>query len=278
MLTFFTVHLLIQIYLTGNQGNCGCFGALLPMTPLEAIIKNVVAIILLFLLNSFLNHDKDQFKKWIPLFITYILITASIFIFIPIKSAEINIGNYTINAAEQTQQNGPDQSTSEFGVKFPYVDKGKVLLCFFAAGCDHCKSTIKSLDSLRTIYNDDFQKLKFYLWKKKSKKYLNSLSLLGMNTHYQILDIPTFYDVLTWERDTPGVFYIWNGNIQASYNGINDAAFNVENLVEALDKNDDLPVVMSITLVISVIFIVLNLLTDLLYSILDPRVVLKYSL
>ena len=45
-------------------------------------------------------------------------------------------------------------------------------------------------------------------------------------------------------------------------------------LVNAL-KNDDLPVVMGITLVISVIFVVLNLLTDLLYSIIDPRVVLK---
>ena len=45
-------------------------------------------------------------------------------------------------------------------------------------------------------------------------------------------------------------------------------------LVNAL-KNDDLPVVMGITLVISVIFVALNLLTDLLYSIIDPRVVLK---
>ena len=58
----------------------------------------------------------------------------------------------------------------------------------------------------------------------------------GSEYHYQILDIPTFYDVLTWERDTPGVFYIWNGNIQASYNGINDNAFNVTELLEALDK------------------------------------------
>lgn len=45
-------------------------------------------------------------------------------------------------------------------------------------------------------------------------------------------------------------------------------------LVNAL-KNDDLPVVMGITIVISVIFVALNLLTDLLYSIIDPRVVLK---
>ncbi len=45
-------------------------------------------------------------------------------------------------------------------------------------------------------------------------------------------------------------------------------------LVSAL-KNDDLPVVMGITLVISVIFVVLNLIIDLVYSVIDPRVVLK---
>ena len=45
-------------------------------------------------------------------------------------------------------------------------------------------------------------------------------------------------------------------------------------LVNAL-KNDDLPVVMGITLVISVIFVIINLIVDVIYSIIDPRVVLK---
>ena len=45
-------------------------------------------------------------------------------------------------------------------------------------------------------------------------------------------------------------------------------------LVNAL-KNDDLPVVMGITLVISVIFVIINLVVDVIYSIIDPRVVLK---
>ena len=47
---------------------------------------------------------------------------------------------------------------------------------------------------------------------------------VGNTYAYQILDIPTFYEVLTWERDTPGVFYMWNGNIITSYNGINEHA------------------------------------------------------
>ncbi len=42
-------------------------------------------------------------------------------------------------------------------------------------------------------------------------------------------------------------------------------------LVNAL-KNDDLPIVMGITLTISVIFVFINIIVDLLYSIIDPRV------
>ncbi len=235
MLAFFTVHLLIQIYLTGNQGNCGCFGSLLPMTPLEAIIKNVLAIILLILLMRFLEQDESHHKKWIPLWLSYVLVTSIIFVFIPIKSTEINIGDYSIEMANDVQNVGPIQSTSEFGAKFPYVDNGKVLLCFFAAGCDHCKSTIRSLDSLKTIYHSDFPKIEILFMDEETEKIPEFFEFAGNEYHYQILDIPTFYDVLTWERDTPGVFYIWNGNVQASFNGVNENSFNAEDLVKALD-------------------------------------------
>lgn len=44
MLVAFIAHLSIQIYQTGNTGNCGCMGQIVPMTPLEAIIKNVISI------------------------------------------------------------------------------------------------------------------------------------------------------------------------------------------------------------------------------------------
>ena len=51
ILLLFCLHLGVQIYLTGNSGNCGCFGTLLPMTPLEAIVKNIFAVGLLIILN-----------------------------------------------------------------------------------------------------------------------------------------------------------------------------------------------------------------------------------
>ena len=48
LLGVFSIHLLIQT-IGGEAGNCGCFGDLIPMTPLQALIKNLIAIGLLLL-------------------------------------------------------------------------------------------------------------------------------------------------------------------------------------------------------------------------------------
>ncbi|MFM7595536.1 MAG: TlpA family protein disulfide reductase [Flavobacteriales bacterium] len=47
MLTVFIVELGIEIIFKGNAGNCGCFGTLIEMTPLEAMLKNILSIGLL---------------------------------------------------------------------------------------------------------------------------------------------------------------------------------------------------------------------------------------
>ena len=217
ILAFFSIHLGIQIYLTGNAGNCGCFGALIEMTPLEAIIKNVLAIGLLVILyflqksNQFVKNDLWFFS---PVFYLFL---ALLFIYIPIKKS-------------------PEKKISEFSDVVPSVDDGKVLLCFFAAGCDHCRSTMRSLDSLNSIYVNDFPRIEIVFMEEETEKIPEFFEYAGNTYAYQILDIPTFYEVLTWERDTPGVFYMWNGNIITSYNGINEYAFKVDSLVKALGK------------------------------------------
>ena len=45
LLVVFCAHLSFEIYKHGAMnGNCGCFGQMLPMTPLEALIKNIITI------------------------------------------------------------------------------------------------------------------------------------------------------------------------------------------------------------------------------------------
>ena len=66
LLAVFVGHLTYVTFLSGgNSGNCGCFGELLPMTPIEAIIKNIVAIILLAYLYYLLPKDMARHNFWI---------------------------------------------------------------------------------------------------------------------------------------------------------------------------------------------------------------------
>ena len=237
ILLAFCLHLGIQIYLTGNSGNCGCFGSLLPMTPFEAILKNIFAVGLLLVLNKLLEKNKFSRLEVVYGFSIYIFFVLLIFLYIPIKvtkglTYELNQNNNQSSVISS----GPIQKQSEFGKLLPMADKGRLLLCFFAPGCDHCKATIRSIDSLSKI-TDDFPNVEIVFMEEEVEKIPDFFNYAGSEYNYIILDIASFYDVLTWERDTPGVFYMWNGNIIKEFNGINEMEFDPSELLESINAS-----------------------------------------
>jgi hypothetical protein len=85
LLVAFCAHLSYVIYTTGgNSGNCGCFGQLLPMTPIEALAKNILTLGLLGYLYS-LTKTYETKKSILPLALlggTYL----ALFLAFPVKS------------------------------------------------------------------------------------------------------------------------------------------------------------------------------------------------
>ena len=64
-LILFTVHLFYESLKKENgfiEGNCGCFGDVLPMNNLESIIKNVIGISLAIL--TWFKFDNQTFRSW----------------------------------------------------------------------------------------------------------------------------------------------------------------------------------------------------------------------
>lgn len=82
LLVAFCIHLGIIIQKTGGlDGNCGCFGKSLPMTPVEAFIKNIITIALLVWL--YINYkERRRMKLWIP---SLILVVSGVFTFLYIS-------------------------------------------------------------------------------------------------------------------------------------------------------------------------------------------------
>ncbi len=103
LLIAFCIHLGIQMYEFGpNNGNCGCFGQLIPMTPLEAFIKNILTIGLLVFVYKKLNEKTEN--KWKIIYPLAIFLASELFMFAAFpfapckdKKATASVANITDN-------------------------------------------------------------------------------------------------------------------------------------------------------------------------------------
>jgi thiol-disulfide isomerase/thioredoxin len=275
LLVAFCAHLSIEMVKHGAMnGNCGCFGQLIPMTPLEAFIKNVLTLgLLVYIYRTTQEHEKGQNRFMVPMFIFSVSAFGmfALFPFCPcepentgdsatetevlteegaatIDSTGTNADTLAITAAasadtvasvkvEEVQPPKVKSRFSEFktiGGKKVNLDEGKKLVCFFAPGCDHCRETAKELKALAA-------KLKLpdtYIIFMDEEAFLipEFMKETGFNKPYQVIDIPKFWTVLGSNASTPGLFYLWNGNIIKSFEGIEGNKFDAAALKSALEQ------------------------------------------
>ncbi|MEY3681991.1 MAG: putative thiol:disulfide oxidoreductase TlpB [Bacteroidota bacterium] len=269
MLGVFVVHLSIQMAVSGNKGNCGCFGALLPMTPLEAILKNVLSIgLLLILWKRYGAQLPEKSNIW---FLSTVLSLCMLlmFIFIPTYKAATVVQTPTpvveqataINTATDVSQTqdpkalktpvvvadtagkvkkpkdlGPKPKKSGYEKYFSNINEGKKLLCFFAPSCDHCRATAKQLVAMKNSI-PDFPELQILFMDEAAEEIPDFFKFAGASFNFKTLDIIEFWGVLGGNRDVPGVAYLWNGNVVKFYHSPEGPqAFNKEDLKTQLQK------------------------------------------
>jgi hypothetical protein len=68
LLVAFTVYLVYELITEGNEGNCGCFGTYLQMTPIESFIKNVGLLLVIILLWKMCQAATYRFMNWVATF------------------------------------------------------------------------------------------------------------------------------------------------------------------------------------------------------------------
>lgn len=281
LLVVFIIHLLITIAGGGNSGNCGCFGTLLPMTPLESVFKNVVTVALLVWLYKLLPSGSDRNNFFI---LTTVLFASvlSVFMLAPIKlqssdttfevgapipeemakdtvSAEVDsITPATENAKSTTTVAPSENKTDDAKVEtvapvkaevpagpapkktvysnfFANADKGKKIIALFVPGCEHCRDAAKQMTELKKK-NKDFPELQIIFMDEEAEKIPEFFDYAGAKYPYKILDIVSFWKLLGNNKDTPGVLYLWNGNVIKEWQGIEGEKFNPAALAKELNK------------------------------------------
>ncbi|WP_284653631.1 MauE/DoxX family redox-associated membrane protein [Flavobacterium terrisoli] len=267
LLAVFTTHLtIVTIQDGGNSGNCGCFGSLLPMTPIEAIIKNVVAMALLvwlFIIMPKSNEKNDNF--WILSTVTLASILA-LFMLAPIQPIE---NPFTVTTPEETttdtipettidttkavivkdtvekgaaikevakaEPTEPEKHKSGYAQYFSNIDKGRKTLCFFVPGCDHCRVAAKELTELKKT-TKNFPDISIIFMDEEADLIPAFFKEAGAEYPYKIIGVIQFWKVLGNGKDTPGVKYLWNGNEFKYYWGITDNKFDVVDFQKLISK------------------------------------------
>ncbi|MFD2603319.1 MauE/DoxX family redox-associated membrane protein [Flavobacterium suzhouense] len=268
LLLVFITHLTIQTLSSGNAGNCGCFGELLPMTPVEAIIKNIIAVGLLVWLYKLLPAGSDRNNFWVLTTVTLACILG-IFMVAPIKPVQniaIEPSTEAIEVTESTEEtptdtislapaqietpvatetakdvkevvtvDEPKPAKSGYASYFSNVDKGKKIVALFAPGCEHCMDTAKQLTEMKAK-NKDFPEVQIIFMDEEAEKIPDFFKFAGTQYPYKVIDIISFWKVLGNSKDTPGIVYLWNGNKIKEWDGINEKKFVASELMKVYKK------------------------------------------
>jgi thiol-disulfide isomerase/thioredoxin len=242
LLVAFRIHLSYQIAI-GQGGNCGCFGQFIEMTPTEALIKNLVTLGLLAWLFKISKEKKDNQRFSIVLLIGALSILFMFMYFpfspcgkqcppCPVIDCELcpqkivyvdTCGGGESRPPVPLIDNSPTPVVSKFsklnvfsGMKVK-IDEGKSIVCFFMPGCDHCREAAKALAELSKDPN--FPRVYVYFGDEEVNKIDEFFQVAGKKYPYQVLGIGEFFTLMGTEGETPGILYLWNGNIQKSYFG-----------------------------------------------------------
>ncbi|MFD2909294.1 MauE/DoxX family redox-associated membrane protein [Flavobacterium ardleyense] len=269
LLVVFILQLSYETFFSGNSGNCGCFGELIPMTPVEAIIKNIIAVGLLIWLLKLLPSDSKS-NIWV-LFTILLLAILSLFMLAPMQQKTKQIDNSFFNddnvlgteidttlstviptiekaieaentkaeaktVKEEVKIDEPSAVKSSYTAYFKNIAKDKKILCFFAPGCDHCQDTAKELHEMK-LKDKSFPDVYIIFMDEEVEKIPEFFKIAGTKYPYQVIDIISFWTILGNNRDTPGVKYLWNGNEIKFYDGINDNKFSGSELKKTIKKN-----------------------------------------
>ena len=232
LLSLFSFHLAIQA-IGGDASNCGCFGELIPMTPLEALIKNILTIGLLILPVTIFKDELKEKLNLNPIIIIGLSISLLMFVFVPSISS-FGEGELIDDS------NGVSTKYSKY---FQDVDKGNKLLCFFSPTCEHCMETGKEITKLKKKYPGlipDIDHIKIFFMDEAgngSQSEIESFfDYIGANYDYKVLPDDVFVPLFWAEKDFPGVLYMYNGIERVFFDGIDENEFDGNKLIDELKR------------------------------------------
>lgn len=214
-LVIFCIYLILLIIMAGNKGNCGCFGETIKMTPLQALIKNIMMLSIFFILYKF-HEGYEVPKKW-SIVITLIFACCLAFPFVR-NPIELNYSAVYLNKDTQNFKLELDSLYNNATLNIPpkSLSQGKHVIAFMSMSCPHCRIAAKKM---RIIHERNPQIPMYIVLNGKDEK----LKLFYEDTHAEeiphcILNGKNF--VYLAGLDMPRIYLINNSIIEYDLNYI----------------------------------------------------------
>jgi hypothetical protein len=145
ILLFFIFYLLVVLVKQGNNGNCGCFGDTISMTPLAAILKNVVLIIVAVVLWFLHPVRPYRYQEFLCLFLGLVAF-----------SLPFIVNNMYTETAPKPFRNAIDMSPLYRYDSIPNTElrTGKHVVAFMSLTCPHCRKAAHLLTIIHRQHPD----------------------------------------------------------------------------------------------------------------------------
>jgi len=191
----FTFYLIYTGYVLNDKQNCGCFGEMIKMAPLESIIKNIILMGLLFALFKYVEEKKNYL---VPL-TTLIIVLFIVFIAEPVRSQnDFKFARYT---------NFEDYGRVD-------LSSGNKLLIILNLECDHCQDLAKVLSTLKK--NSKWFPETYALLFGEGNVTLDSFrKMTGFDFPYKIINASQFFDLIG--QSPPRVYWLQDGQIKETW-------------------------------------------------------------
>jgi len=225
LLVLFSLHLTYSIFL-GDTENCGCFGDLIPMSPLQALIKNLITIVVLGYLYK--NTADDKENSYSKLSIQFLSVLLVMFAFLPVSSQTKSEGSSFVSFVEDENfKNSEDYK----------------ILCYFDAGCEHCQHAARSLDSLSNL-SDNFPPVHIVFSDTEQENIPNFFEYVGNQYPYQVMpfanydsdEVDSYMEITFPDYDNPIVILYKGAKQIRLFDGAGYNEYHAEELQILLDK------------------------------------------
>jgi len=144
LLILFSIYLIYLWVARGNDINCGCFGDAIWMSPSASLLKNIILLVVIFVLIKYHQGWRFRGSAWV----SYLLMLAAIILPFILFAIPNNQPDWLKNGAyrlDMTDLYAPGKQDA------PAVDltKGKHIIAFFSAVCPHCQMAAYKLHLMK---------------------------------------------------------------------------------------------------------------------------------